>query len=184
MALPVGNPLWTLIRGRVDLRNHRKLMIVDNRIAWCGSQNCRRPGIPHQAALCAVGRHHEPLGRPGRAPLPIPVRVRLDGRRRRRHQRSARQAAPIAAGSGTIVAQVHRHRPDRRFDAMPACFAELIHSAREELVVTTPYFVPDEQLLFALTSGRAGAVSTRSCCFPSATTIGSSPRPAAAITRT
>src|SRR5207245_5786439 len=39
VALPVGNPLWTFIRGRVDLRNHRKLLIVDNRIAWCGSQN-------------------------------------------------------------------------------------------------------------------------------------------------
>ena len=43
VALPVGNPLWTLIRGRVDLRNHRKLMIVDNRIAWCGSQNVADP---------------------------------------------------------------------------------------------------------------------------------------------
>jgi len=35
---------------------------------------------------------------------------------------------------------------------MPSCFSELIHSARRELVITTPYFVPDEQLLFALTS--------------------------------
>ena len=43
VALPVGNPLWTAIRGRVDLRNHRKLMIVDNGIAWCGSQNCADP---------------------------------------------------------------------------------------------------------------------------------------------
>ena len=33
---------------------------------------------------------------------------------------------------------------------MTACFTSLIHSARRELVVTTPYFVPDEQLLFAL----------------------------------
>src|SRR5690348_13547204 len=43
VALPVGNPLWTAIRGRVDLRNHRKLMVVDNAIAWCGSQNCADP---------------------------------------------------------------------------------------------------------------------------------------------
>ena len=43
VALPVGNPLWTQTRGRVDLRNHRKLMVVDNRIAWCGSQNCADP---------------------------------------------------------------------------------------------------------------------------------------------
>src|SRR5438309_2903995 len=43
VALPVGNPLWTVIRGRVDLRNHRKVMVVDNSIAWCGSQNCADP---------------------------------------------------------------------------------------------------------------------------------------------
>jgi cardiolipin synthase len=43
---------------------------------------------------------------------------------------------------------------------MPACFAELIHSARDELVVTTPYFIPDEQLLFALTSAARRRVRT------------------------
>ena len=52
VALPVGNPLWTFIRGRVDLRNHRKLLIIDNRIAWCGSQNVADPEFrikPHYA---------------------------------------------------------------------------------------------------------------------------------------
>jgi cardiolipin synthase len=43
---------------------------------------------------------------------------------------------------------------------MPTCFSELIHSARRELVVTTPYFVPDEQLLFALTSAARRGVRT------------------------
>ena len=43
VALPVGNPLWTIVRGRVDLRNHRKSLIVDNRIAWVGSQNFADP---------------------------------------------------------------------------------------------------------------------------------------------
>jgi cardiolipin synthase len=42
-ALPVGNVLWTMLRGRVDLRNHRKVLVIDNRIAWCGSQNAADP---------------------------------------------------------------------------------------------------------------------------------------------
>src|SRR3984957_6598440 len=29
--------------GRIDLRNHRKLVVIDNRIAFCGSQNCADP---------------------------------------------------------------------------------------------------------------------------------------------
>jgi cardiolipin synthase len=70
---------------------------------------------------------------------------------------SALLAEPSQPGGGSIVAQVLGTGPTAEFDAMPACFSELIHSAREELVVTTPYFIPDEQLLFALTSaGRRG----------------------------
>ena len=47
-----------------------------------------------------------------------------------------------------------------RMYAMPSSFSELIHAARDELVVTTPYFVPDEQLLFALTSAARRGVTT------------------------
>jgi cardiolipin synthase len=43
---------------------------------------------------------------------------------------------------------------------MPSCFTAMIHSAREELIVTTPYFVPDEQCLFALTSAARRGVRT------------------------
>lgn len=37
---------------------------------------------------------------------------------------------------------------------------ELIHSSREELVITTPYFVPDEPLLYALLSAARRGVRT------------------------
>jgi cardiolipin synthase len=44
---------------------------------------------------------------------------------------------------------------------MTACFVSLIHAARRELVVTTPYFVPDEQLIFALLDcARRGVATT------------------------
>lgn len=29
-----------LLIGRIDIRNHRKIMVIDGRIAYCGSQNC------------------------------------------------------------------------------------------------------------------------------------------------
>jgi cardiolipin synthase len=158
VALAVGNPLWTVIRGRVDLRNHRKLMVVDNDIAWCGSQNCADPEFrikPRYAPWVdimsrwqvPVARHCQYLfvsdwiGEGGDDISPLLTR-------------------PLPAGSGAILAQVLGTGPTAEFDAMPACFSELIHSAREELVVTTPYFVPDEQLLFALTSAARRGVRT------------------------
>jgi cardiolipin synthase len=70
-------------------------------------------------------------------------------------------AEPAAAADPGIAAQVIATGPNVRYAAMTACFTALIHSARRELVVTTPYFVPDEQLLFALLDcARRGVATT------------------------
>lgn len=152
-ALPVGGVLWTLIRGRVDLRNHRKLLVVDNTIAWCGSQNAADPEFrvkPRFAPWVDVmSRWEGPVARHCQflfagdwmAEQGDDITAML-----------APRAHTAPAGAGGIVAQVIGTGPTLPFAAMNACFAELIHAARHELVVTTPYFVPDEQLLFALTS--------------------------------
>jgi cardiolipin synthase len=161
VALPVGNPLWTWIRGRVDLRNHRKLLIVDNRIAWCGSQNVADPEFrikPHYAPWVdimsrwagPVARHCQYLfvsdwmGEGGGDISPL----------------LSEPWPELANRGGTVFAQAVGTGPTIQFDAMPSCFAELIHSAREELVVTTPYFVPDEQVLHALKSAARRGVDT------------------------
>ena len=43
VALPIGNPLLRPLQGRIDLRNHRKILVIDNAITYCGSQNCADP---------------------------------------------------------------------------------------------------------------------------------------------
>ena len=161
VALPVGNPLMTVTRGRVDLRNHRKLLIIDNRIAWCGSQNVADPEFrikPRYAPWVDVmTRWDGPVARHcqylfvsdwmGDGGDDISALLREPWRSKKR---------PV----GGITCQVLGTGPTVRFDAMPTSFAELIHSARHELVVTTPYFVPDEQVLFALTSAARRGVDT------------------------
>ncbi|WP_245452003.1 hypothetical protein [Mesorhizobium waimense] len=42
-GLPVGNPLLRPFMGRIDLRNHRKIVVIDGRTTYCGSQNCADP---------------------------------------------------------------------------------------------------------------------------------------------
>ena len=155
VALPVGNPLWTAIRGRVDLRNHRKQLIIDDRIAWCGSQNAADPEFRIKARYApwvdVMSRWEGPVAQHCQY-LFVSDWIGEGG-----DDISALLAKPPPRQQGSVVAQVLGTGPTAEFDAMPACFSELIHSAREELVVTTPYFIPDEQLLFALTSaGRRG----------------------------
>lgn len=157
-ALPVGNPIWTWIRGRIDLRNHRKLLVIDNAIAWCGSQNCADPEFRIKARF---GPWVDIMSR-WRGPV-VPQCQFLfvsDWLAEGGDDISKLLEVPAPDGDGPIVAQVLGTGPNAEFDAMPACFAELIHSARDELVITTPYFVPDEQLLFALTSAARRGVRT------------------------
>ena len=158
VALPVGNPLWTLIRGRVDLRNHRKMIIVDNRISWIGSQNLADPEFrikPRYAPWVDImSRWEGPVAQHVQY-LFVSDWIAEGGDEISRLLKTGNQPGP-----GAILAQVIGTGPTSSFDAMPSCYSELIHSARKELVVTTPYFVPDEQLLFALTSAARRDVKT------------------------
>ena len=132
-------------------------MIVDNQVAWCGSQNIADPEFrikPHYAPWVDImSRWEGPVAQHCQF-LFVSDWMAEGGEDISGLLGTA--SAPQRT-SGQVVAQVIGTGPTSSFDAMPASFSELIHSARSELVVTTPYFVPDEQLLFALTSaGRRG----------------------------
>ena len=160
IALPVGGIVWTLIRGRADLRNHRKVLILDNRVAWCGSQNLADPEFRIKARYApwvdVMARWEGPVARH------CQFLFAADWRAEKGDDITALLTpepvgATVPAG---IAAQVIGTGPLLAYPAMTACFAALIHSARSELVVTTPYFVPDEQLLYALISAAQRGVRT------------------------
>lgn len=150
IALPFHGMLGTLFRGRIDLRNHRKSLILDNRVAWVGSQNAADPQFrikPRYAPwVDAMTRWAGPVAQQ------CQTLFASDWMSEGGEDLSDLLTAPRPPAAGKIVAQVIGTGPTLRFDAMPTVFAELIHSARRELVITTPYFVPDEMLLFSLTA--------------------------------
>ena len=67
VALPIGNPLLRSLKGRIDLRNHRKIVVIDDRITYCGSQNCADPEFLVKAKYApwvdAVMRFEGPIAR-------------------------------------------------------------------------------------------------------------------------
>ncbi len=161
MAAPVGGVLWTLIRGRVDLRNHRKQLIVDNQVAWVGSQNGADPEFRikwrYAPWVDIMTRWEGPMARH------CQFLFALDWMAEHGDDVTALLApeAPRAlTAPHRTAAQVFGTGPTQDYAAMTGCFAELAHAARTELVITTPYFVPDEQLLFALTSTARRGVRT------------------------
>lgn len=154
--LPI-KPLHGRFR-RPDLRNHRKMLIVDGQVAFMGSFNLidrsyltranRRAGRQWVDAMVElqgpivdslntvfavdwylesdedlqISPHHEPAALPARADSVV----------------NTLQVIPSGPGYAT--------EPNLRL------FTSVVHRAREHLVLCSPYFVPDESLLDAITT--------------------------------
>ncbi|MEK0426253.1 MAG: Cardiolipin synthase [Planctomycetota bacterium] len=159
VALPIGNtplaPIWT----RVDLRNHRKILIIDNRITYCGSQNCADPEFrvkPKYAPwVDAMVRFEGPIARQNQMLFASDWMAHVD------EDLKGLIMEPWTEHRKGFVAQVVGTGPTVRYSAMPEIFESLMYSAREELIITTPYYVPDEPMQAALcASGRRGVKTT------------------------
>jgi cardiolipin synthase len=67
---------------------------------------------------------------------------------------------PILAVSPGLTAQVIGTGPTVRYSAMPETFESLMYTARRELVISTPYYVPDESMQAALCASARRGVDT------------------------
>lgn len=144
--------------ARIDLRNHRKIAVLDGRVAWTGSHNIA-------AASFAV--------KPRFAPW-VDATVRIEGPAVRDLQELFVQDWYMETGETLeeclaleppqfdtgIPVQVIGTGPDSRHEAVVRLIQAAMHLAREELVLTTPYFVPDEGTLDALRTAAERGVRT------------------------
>ncbi|HEY3661687.1 MAG TPA: cardiolipin synthase [Chthoniobacterales bacterium] len=158
-ALPIVNPLLRPLRGRIDLRNHRKIVVIDNWITYCGSQNCADPEFRIKAKYApwvdALMRFEGPIARQNQHLFASDWMAHGNEDLREILRR------PLPATEPGVSAQVIGTGPTVRNSAMPEVFETLMYAARHELVITTPYYVPDEAMQTALcSSGYRGVATT------------------------
>jgi cardiolipin synthase A/B len=149
-ALPV-NPVRALFE-RLDLRNHRKVAVIDGRIAYTGSQNISdstfragfnpRVGSWIDATVRAEGPAAQALG------VIFLQDWQLD---------SGETVADVTAflpdlgpPKGECVVQVFPSGPGPTPAGIHETILTTIYAAKEELIITTPYFVPDDATRRAL----------------------------------
>ena len=143
-AFPWGLPFISVLFQRLDLRNHRKILVIDNRLAFTGSRNCADMAFRIKARF---------------APW-VDILVSVRGPAVRQLQAvfladwmsyTGRDLGPMLqpvapqADPG-IVAQVVATGPDLRAGSVSDCLSAMLHAARDRVVITTPYYVPDDAL--------------------------------------
>jgi cardiolipin synthase len=157
-ALQIGNPLLRPFHGRVDLRNHRKIVVIDNRVTYCGSQNCADPEFLPKAKYApwvdAVMRFTGPVVRQNQFVFVSDWMATCDEDIR------DLLLEPLPPPEPGFPAQVIASGPTVRYSAAPEMFEAVMYSARRELFITTPYYVPVDSLQSALCAAANRGVAT------------------------
>jgi cardiolipin synthase A/B len=151
-ALPAR--IWRLPFVRFDLRLHRKIAVIDGRIAYTGSMNLVDSRFFKQGA--GVGEWVDAVVRlegPAVEPLGITflgdwAQESRESIERLRETGDVRSCTPV----GRAPVQVIPSGPAHAWDAIERIVIATIYSAQRRVTLTTPYFVPDEAMMTALIS--------------------------------
>ena len=150
-SLPVG-PIRMLFE-RIDLRNHRKLVIIDDLIAWTGSLNLVDPALFKQKAgvgqwIDAMVRIEGPAAHINGSVLNYDWALET-GENIPIYNQSLLYSHPA---DGDVAMHVVPSGPGADRTVIHMVLLSAIYESQEELIITTPYLIPDEALVTALCS--------------------------------
>jgi cardiolipin synthase A/B len=141
--LPVG--LFRRNTARFDLRNHRKIAVIDGCVGYTGSQNIANPefvkGYPNEELMARItGPVVAQLQAMFLADHYFETGIVLD----------PKHLFPDLAHTGNSPAQLLPSGPGYGRENTRELLIAMLYAARERIVMTTPYFVPDEPFLHAI----------------------------------
>lgn len=140
--------------SRVDLRNHRKIAVIDGRIGYTGSQNLWDPSI-----------HSSRDNRDILVRLSGPIVVQLqsvfvaDWFLETLEELVEEEQFPKLTRGDSMAAQIIASGPDYPEGGVDLIFAQAMYNAADEIVITSPYFIPNEAIISAIKAAILGGVS-------------------------
>ena len=144
-------------RSWMNLRTHRKIVVIDDVVGFCGGINVTDEEDERLHPKNAFRDLH----------------VRLEGNVVRSLQLIFLEDWAYATGqkplaithpapiSGPIMTQILASGPDSSKEAIHRAFVSMIHNAKRRVWLMTPYFVPGEAARMALTSAAYAGIDVR-----------------------
>jgi cardiolipin synthase len=143
-SMPVG--LFRRRMARVDLRNHRKIAVIDGRFGYTGSQNIVNADYGHKG----VAYTDLMVRLVGPTVLELQGVFLSDWYFETREILDDEDVYPTQALKGPGLVQTLPSGPNYPTDNYQRLLVAALYEAREQVVLTTPYFVPDEPFMQAL----------------------------------
>ncbi|MBN2024851.1 MAG: cardiolipin synthase [Pirellulales bacterium] len=143
-ALPV-NPFRRRM-ARLDLRNHRKLAVIDGLAAYAGSQNVVDADYGHRD----LAWHDMSVRLTGPIVLQLQAVFVGDWYYETGEILDNEAVFPDPPVTGPIAAQTLPSGPDYPTENYQRMVVAALHAARRHVIITSPYFIPDDGFLQAL----------------------------------
>ncbi|MCM1635456.1 Cardiolipin synthase [Latilactobacillus sakei] len=166
-----GGHAWTFFSSkhsitdfRLNFRDHRKIVVLDGTIGYIGGFNVGDQYLGRSAKFGNWRDTHMRIT--GNAVLALQVRFLMDW------NASVEEAIrltyseshfPIAAEAnrGTAAMQIVSSGPDKLDEQIKLGYLKMISSAKKKLWIQTPYLVPDDSIIDALTTAAMSGVDVR-----------------------
>ncbi len=147
-------PLRSSLQGRTNLRNHRKMVIIDNEWLWCGGRNLATEYFEGDAMHTSGSPPWIDLSFDLQGPLALQAQQLF----LQDWEFATRRALPKQRTStnrefpqSPIVGQLIASGPDQIDDTIYTLLISSFFNARNRILMVSPYFVPDPTLLMSLT---------------------------------
>lgn len=146
-------------RDRVDLRNHRKVIVVDGRIGFTGGINIGREYLGMDPSIGQWRDTH--LRTEGPAVLSLQESFLHDWLMTTSEVLDDERYFPTCARGGDNLVQVIDSGPDQSWAAMELYYCQAIASAHHRVWITNPYFIPSPTIESALVVAALRGVDVR-----------------------
>ncbi|PJE80991.1 Cardiolipin synthase A [invertebrate metagenome] len=162
-SLPVG--FWRVFMERLDIRNHRKILVIDDAIAWTGSFNLVDPVFFKQDAR--VGEWIDAMIRiDGVASHVLGAIVYWDqaveiGKKHESFNNTYQLPERVLSNYYNTDVHIVPSGPDNDREMLQQVLLTAIYESQDELIISTPYFIPDEPLVTALKSAAQRGVTVK-----------------------
>lgn len=141
----------------VNLRNHRKILVVDGKVAFTGGMNIRGEFWPESPEEVAAGDLHFRVEGP--VVTQIQETFAEDWEFATGEHLEGDRWFPLLQPVGEAVARGISDGPDADYEKQQLVLLGALSVARSSVLVITPYFLPDQQLISALNVAALRGVS-------------------------
>lgn len=147
---------------RINYRNHRKIVVIDNDVAYVGGFNIGREYVGADEKIGYWRDTH--LRLTGSSVLDLQKRFVLDWNYAAKENLFADEryfTRSNFAPNGAVGMQIISSGPDSRYQNIRNNYLMLINKAKSNIYIQSPYFVPDEVILNALRVAALSGVDVR-----------------------